>query len=304
MLRASSLAIRRLITLTEPEIGYRAPEADAEVFQWMRIFAAFPDRDSGGAWNQADRLQWDTRRDVDSLEATVRTFFGRVSEDAIIPVFSSAPFVPDHDYWRRNIRKLGLWYFQELQSLMRGVFERHLYCTLAPFVPNRLTNVPGNCLVAQALWDCASLIWGTGAALDWPTMNRRALSKLEQHLVHRIFDRKKAAYLGDEAAELVVRATALMFFASALERRLKEKSERFYRFREKDAAGIWSAAGVAWEMKEGRFRISTSLVRELMARINGLGGANCSYPDELRYCDYDPQPAYRERQATVQVPPQ
>lgn len=32
MLRASSLAIRRLITLTEPEIGYRAPEADAEVF--------------------------------------------------------------------------------------------------------------------------------------------------------------------------------------------------------------------------------------------------------------------------------
>ncbi len=194
------------------------PLAEMPGFSWLAHFSAYPDGGSGEAWLRTEHFP-SNRIDAEF-----------------------APSRVDADYWRRNIRRIGRWYFEELQYLMRGRFADHLHCALGPFVENRLGSTESRCLVAEALWDCANLIWGTGAALAWPSLNRRALSQLELHIFPRIFDRAKSAYLGDDAAELAVSEAVSLFFATALVRRLNREQQRFYQFNELDEQELWSAA--------------------------------------------------------------
>lgn len=223
------------------------PLAEFSGFEWLAHFSAYPDGGSGEAWLRTD-FDFRTRNEAEGGQLTV-----------------------DADYWRRNIRRLGRWYFEELQFLMRGRFPEHLYCALGPFVENCLNPTESRCPVAEALWDCANLIWGTGAALAWPSMNRRALGQLELHLFPRIFDRAKAAYLRDEAAEHAVSEAVSRFFVTALERRLSRKQERFYRFNELDEQELWSAAA-----RNGEFCLSTAQIADF----------NCSCPAETRIPEY------------------
>ena len=226
------------------------PLTEFSGFEWLAHFSAYPDGGSGEAWLRSEQLH------------------GKTQSDAGIP----QPMV-DADYWRRNIRRLGRWYFEELQFLMRRRLSEHLDCALGPFVENRGTHMEGSCAVAQALWDCANLIWATGTALVWPNLNRRALGQLELHIFPRIFVRAKSAYLGDEAAELAVSEAVSRFFAAALERRLSRKQERFYRFNEMDEQELWSAAA-----RNEEFRVSTAQITNF----------ECSCPAETRIPECSP----------------
>lgn len=231
------------------------PLAQWEKARWLHDYRDYPGN-SPAVWTEAEDA----------------AFF---KTNNTLRLYASGPHLlaNDYTYWNTNWRKLGVWYFNELLSLLRETFGNHERCICQAHSASVLNGaLADKCPVQLAFFWVAEKIWPNGYLWEFPVLGEAIKKGIHCFLVNHLFDKQSARYLTDAPAGIVVRDLAKANFASALENCLAGdfRSLGFH-----DAEIEPRRYETTWRLDGEMFELTPAISRAMFKKLSDAATLQC-----------------------------